>query len=261
MTEEQPPAGAYAPPLPPPDPGGWNGLRDDGRFDLGGLLSFAFKDPKALSKFLIGSVMVLLIPILGFGLIALLGYGVQTARRALGKERHPLADWDDFGSVLLDGFRAAGVFLVYVGGLLIGSGLIVGAIVLTGWLLGMAIHSGAAVAIPSSPPLIALLIMLGVILFVVAVAVKFVLTPLGLLRVAATGRFGDAFAIRDNLAVVRSHVGTWLFLLVALLLFHILSDLTILLCIIGIIPGTFWWFAVAGAAIGHTGALMKVESS
>ena len=76
---------AGTPPLPPPPDGA--AAADGGkprraaRFDLGLPLRGPVPDPNALPKFLIGSFMVLLIPLLGFGLIALSGYLLRTARR------------------------------------------------------------------------------------------------------------------------------------------------------------------------------------
>ena len=50
------------------------------RIDLGFLFGFAFRDPRAFRKWMIGCLAVLLIPFLGFGLLWLLGFAVQTAR-------------------------------------------------------------------------------------------------------------------------------------------------------------------------------------
>ena len=82
---------------------------------------------------------------------------------------------------------------------------------------------------------------------------------MGLLRLAATNRLGEAFRFNEHLTLIRGHLGTFLFLLLTLLLFHLLSEATILLCLIGIVPGTVWAFAASGAAIGHAGRLMGVR--
>ena len=47
-------------------------------------------------------------------------------------------------------------------------------------------------------------------------------------------------------------------MLLTLILFAIVSDVTFLLCLIGAIPGYFWGITAAGAAVGHTGRLMGV---
>ena len=87
-----------------------------------------------------------------------------------------------------------------------------------------------------------------------------VFVPTGILRLAATDRFADAFLIRDNLELVRQNSGTYLFLLVTLVLFDLLADASILICLVGAIPGTFWGMAASGAAIGHAGAVMGVKA-
>ena len=83
------------------------------RIDLGFLLGFAFRDPRAFRKWMIGCLAVLLIPVLGFGLLWLLGFAVQTARGALKGEEHPMPGWDAAASQLADGLRVVAVVLVY----------------------------------------------------------------------------------------------------------------------------------------------------
>lgn len=241
------------PPPPPPSGSQPPAFRPDGRFDLGGLLSFAFRDPNAVQKFLIGSLMVLLIPVL-LGFIALLGYAFRTVRRALRGEEHPLADWSDFGGILFDGLRMLGLFVVY------GAGALLAGIVLV-------LFNGLTAALGGSTGS-ALLVVISVIgavvsicIALIAALVALILLPTAILRMAQTDQFADGFLIQENFDLVRRNVGTYLFLLVSLLLFQILADLSVLLCIVGAIPGAFWGFAASGAAIGHAGTLMQVEAS
>ena len=88
-----------------------------------------------------------------------------------------------------------------------------------------------------------------------------VLIPTGILRLAATGRFADAFRVRDNLELVLKNGGTYVFLVVSLILFEMIADASILLCLVGAIPGTFWGMAAQGAALGHAGAVMGLNAN
>lgn len=80
------------------------------------LLTFPFRDAKWKEKMLIGSViafasfMVPFIPQL-----LLTGYGVQMARRMVLENAEPhLPEWDDWGTLLMDGLRVGLVRLVYL---------------------------------------------------------------------------------------------------------------------------------------------------
>ena len=256
MTENQPvpSTGEQAPPPPPPPPPAEPPAPPaaSGRFDIGYLFGFAFRDPRALSKFMIGSLMVLLIPLLGLGLFALLGFGVRTARGTMRGDEHPMPDWDDFGGLLVDGLKAVGVILGYslvaiaMGLLLLGIGVLWAAI-------GQSMGSPAVVVTSILGSITSVFFLVFAALFAKA------LIPAGIMQLAATGRFGAAFRLSDNLAWIRGSLGTYVVLLLTLILFAIVSDLTILLCLIGAIPGYFWGITAAAAAVGHTGRLIGIR--
>ena len=250
MTDDQPVPTTDEQEAPPPPPRPSPPAPE--RFNIGHLFGFAFRDPKALSKFMIGSLMVLLIPLFGLGLLALLGFGVRTARGALRGDEHPMPDWDDFGGLLFDGLKAIGVIIGYAiaAGFL---GLLLLAIGIFWVAIGESIGSAAVVVTSILGSVAAVVFLVFCILFVKA------LIPAALLQLAATGRFTTAFRFNENLAGIRESLGTYVVLLLTLILFSIISDATVLLCIVGAIPGAFWWFAVAGASIGHAGRLMGVR--
>lgn len=251
MTEDQPLLPTSEPPPPPPPPDAAPAPAKE-RFDLGHLFGFAFRDPKALSKFVIGSLMVLLIPLFGVGLLALLGFGVGTARGALRGEEHPMPDWDDFGSLLIDGLKAVGVILAYSLAVVFMALFLVSIGVF--WaMIGQSLGSPVVVATSVIGSLT------SVFFLVLAALAAKALIPVGLLQLAATGRFSAAFQLNDNVALVRGNFGAYVVLLLSLILFALVADLTFLLCLVGLIPGHFWGMTVAGAAIGHTGRLMGVR--
>ena len=247
MTEDQrvETAGEPPPPPPPTPPAAE-------RFNLGRLFGFAFQDPKALSKFVIGSLMVVLIPLFGLGLLALLGFGVRTARGALRGDEHPMPDWDDFGGILFDGLKALGVIAgyaaaaIFLGLVLVGIGAL--------WIVIGESMGSPALVITSILGSVA-----GIIFLVFCALLVKALIPAGLLQLAATGRFSAAFRVNENLGWIRDSFGTYVLMLLTLVLFSILADATVLLCIVGAIPGHFWWYTVGGATIGQTGRLMGVR--
>ena len=247
MTEDQPvlPTDGPPPPPPPTPPA-------PERFDLGGLFTFAFRDPKALSKFVIGSLMVVLIPLFGLGLLALLGFGVRTARGALRGDEHPMADWDDFGGVLLDGIKVFGVIAGYTLAAVV-MGLVLVAIGVFWALIGQSMGSPAVVATSVVGSLT------SIFFLVFAALIAKALIPAGIVQLAATGRFTAAFRVSENVGLIRANFGNYIVLLLSLILFAFIADLTVLLCLIGAIPGYFWGMTVAGAAIGRTGRLMGVR--
>ena len=247
MTEDQPVLPTDEPPPPPPP-----APPAPERFDLGGLFTFAFRDPKALSKFVIGSLMVVLIPLFGLGLLALLGFGVRTARGALRGDEHPMADWDDFGGVLLDGIKAFGVIAGYTLAAVV-MGLILVAIGVFWALIGQSMGSPAVVATSVIGSLT------SIFFLVFAALIAKALIPFGIVQLAATGRFAAAFRLNQNVGFIRANFGSYVVLLLSLILFSIIADLTIILCLVGAIPGYFWGMTVMGAAIGRTGRLMGVR--
>ena len=257
------------------------------RIDLAFLFGFAFRDPSAFRKWMMGCLAVLLIPFLGFGLLWLLGFAVQTARRAMRGEEHPMPGWGAVASQLADGLRVVAVVLVYagvvaaVGGALFLVGTLIGLVafgIVGGVLVGMAgvaMDSGVTpdvfgailpemVAVPvAGAGLLGAAIVFGLVVtgwFVLLLAgFAKALLPAGLMQLAATGRIRPAIAWVRNLRRVRSHPGTYILLLLILVLFGILANLSLSLFLVGLVPGLFWSWTASGAAIGHAGRIMGVE--
>ncbi len=257
------------------------------RIDPGFLLGFAFRDPRAFRKWMIGCLAVLLIPVLGFGLLWLLGFAVQTARGALRGEEHPMPGWGAVASQLADGLRVVLVVLVYaavvavVGGGLFLVGTLIGlvAVGIAGGVFagiaGAAMESGVApdvfgqilpemVAVPvAGAGLMGAAAVFGLVVtgwFVVLLAgFAKALLPAGLMQLAATGRIRPALGWVRNLRRIRAHPGTYILLLLILILFGILANLSLSLFLVGLVPGLFWTWTASGAAIGHAGRIMGVE--
>ena len=258
-----------------------------GRLDLGSLFGFAFRDPMAFRKWGIGCLAVLLIPFFGLGLLLLLGFAVQTARGALRGDEHPMPGWNAWASQLSDGLRAVAVVLVYgaavtaVGGALFLVSFLIGMIavgivggVFAG-VVGAVTEIGVGpdvfgeilpelVAVPvAGAGLIGAAAVFGLVVtgwFVVLLAgFTKALLPAGLMQLAATGRIRPALGWVNSLRRIRVHPGTYILLLLILVLFGILVGATVSLFLVGLVPGLFWGFTASGAAIGQAGRIMGVE--
>ena len=258
-----------------------------GRLDLGSLFGFAFRDPMAFRKWGIGCLAVLLIPVFGLGLLLLLGFAVQTARGALRGDEHPMPGWNAWASQLADGLRAVAVVLVYGAAVTI----VGGALFLVSFLIGMiavgivgGVFAGVVGAVTEIgvgpdvfgeilPELVAVpvagagligasavfgLVVTGWFVVLLAGFVK-ALLPAGLMQLAATGRIRPALGWVDSLRRIRVHPGTYILLLLILVLFGILANASVSLFLVGLVPGLFWGFTASGAAIGQAGRIMGVE--
>ncbi len=201
---------------------------------------------------MLGSIAVVLIPFFGIGLLALVGFMARTIRNGLEGREHPLADWDDLGGILMDGLRVVGVGLVWLVAAFAAGGLVFAMAAAAGGIAG-AMHSEVGGVIAALGAVVAfgfliVLILLGHVLF-----------PVALIRMMAADRFSEALRLDAILGLVGNKLRFSIYLLLTILLVEILGDLTILFCLVGIIPGTFWAFATYGVAMGHAGRAMGVE--
>jgi hypothetical protein len=71
--------------------------------DIGRAFGFAFKDPNWIKKILIGGVL-LIIPIFGWFVVG--GYSIRVMRNVISGSDLPLPEWDDFGTLFMEGLSA-----------------------------------------------------------------------------------------------------------------------------------------------------------
>ena len=71
--------------------------------DVGRAFSYPFRDPAWIKKVLIGAVL-LIIPI--FGILTLVGYGMQIMRNVVSGSDETLPEWADIGTYFVDGVKA-----------------------------------------------------------------------------------------------------------------------------------------------------------
>lgn len=80
--------------------------------DLGKAFSFPFRDSRWFSKFLLGSLfMVLAIVVVGIFILA--GYFVRVTQAAMRSDEHALPEWEDIGGMLVTGFKFIIVYVIY----------------------------------------------------------------------------------------------------------------------------------------------------
>lgn len=237
---------------PPPPPAATRPASD--RFDFSGVLALPFRDPNALNKFLLGCVAVLLIPFFGLGLFALLGYGVHTARGVLRGDEHPMPDWGaDLGGLIVDGLKTM-VLIVVHGAVAVVAGLI--PFVFGGLLIGFGENDDA----PGLMMIGALIALTALLLLILLALLAKAMIPASVTNLAATGSLASGFAFGDSLSRIRLNLGNYVLLLLTLIFISIVAEFSIVLCIVGIIPGMFWQFAASGAAIGHAGRLAGLRA-
>ncbi len=176
-----------------------------GRIDGRLALTYVFKDEGWVRKMLIGAVFALG-PIFIIGVFFLIGYLVEILRRVSAGSDEPLPEWGgNFGTYLRQGFPAAwGVFiwLIPYAAVWLGAGLAVGAL-------------GAAESI-------AVQLIFGIAMMVLANLYAAVVLPSVIGRYAAIPRFGSMFEFGQIFASIRrigvGFVAVWIVQLVILVL-------------------------------------------
>lgn len=213
--------------------------------DFGRCLSFAFEDRDWVRKILIGALFGLL-SVLLIGGFYIGGYVVRVLRRSARGEAQPLPDWDDLGAMLVDGVRAAAIYLGYVVPLL-------GIPILLAISIGaLGILSGRGEAASEAEEV---LVGLGIVaayglFFLVSLALMIYL-PAAFTRFAISDRFSSAFEIQENLAFLKRNAANYALALVVYLLANVIAQFGVLLCCVGLLPTTFWATVVLGYALGE----------
>lgn len=166
--------------------------------NLKNLLTYPFKDQKAGSKILIGSLLIfggMIIPILP--ILIVLGYMVNISKRIIdGDGQLSMPEWDTWGEYLKDGFKWFAAVTIYSIPLII--------VFTTGYFVYMFSFIGLAFLEESSAAIIfsVILPLLGVgVLFVslfigiILAFIEAIFLPASLMHVVHTGNFASAFKI------------------------------------------------------------------
>jgi hypothetical protein len=218
--------------------------------DFGRGLRFVFDDPDWVKKVLIGAGMMIL-SIFIIGSLWLMGYWVRLIRRVASGEDRPLPEWDDLGGMLVDGLKAAGVYLAHIFAFLIPvGGLALAVLILGGGMAHLTRDSEDASQALGALAGLGVMGFYGVIWVVMIVLMVYL--PAALTRFALTLRFGAGFELGENLSFIRRNLLNYVLALVLYLVGSFVAQFGVLLCCIGVFPVSFWALCLLGWGLGET---------
>ena len=223
---------------------------ESNNLDFGRAFRFVFDDPAWIKKMLIGGVMAFL-GIFIVGTLWVLGYWTRLIRRVAAGEERPLPEWEDLGGLLREGWGAAGVYGIYIAGLVLPFFVLVFGLILVGGGLAQ-VTSGAEEASEAFGALTGIGLLGFYALFLIGMTVLMVYLPAALTRHALTGRLATGFEFRENLAFIRRNLLNYALALVLYMLANFIAQFGVLACCIGVFPVSFWALCVFGWALGET---------
>jgi len=212
--------------------------------DIGKAFTFVGDDPKWVSKLAIGGGLVLAMTLLIFTVVGWLfplaiifGYLMQVTRNVIAGEQRTLPEWENWGLLMSDGFKAFGVVLILaLPILLVGLLTSVPAAVLNATSGG----EGSAAGVGLS-----LLGLLGACLLIPLSVLYALLFPIALGRYAATGNIGASLRFGELFSILRGNFVNYLliFLLTGFVTGTI-AQLGVIACVIGVFFTIFYAYLV-----------------
>ncbi len=215
--------------------------------DYGQSFSFVWKDPNWVKKVAIASVVVLVGFITaGLALIPLGGWTVAITRNVIRGEEPALAEWADFGTLIIDGLKIIVVAIVWSIPLM----LIVGCFSGVAAIAANQDQSGTFTSILS---------ILNACVSLPYGVIVGLLLPASIGEIADHGQLGQALNPANAFKLVRANPGGYIIAwLLAGIASGILSTVGVLICVIGVFPA----IAYAAALTGHLyGQAYKVAQS
>ena len=204
--------------------------------DYGQSFSFVWKDPDWIKKIAIASIVALVgLITAGLVMIPLGGWMVAIVRRVIRGEEPPLAEWADFGSLIIDGLKIVVVAIVWSIPLM----LIVGCF---STVAAVAANQDQAATFTS------ILSILNACVSLPYGVIMGLLLPASIGEIADHGQLGKALNPANAFKLVRANPGGYIIAwLLAGIASGILSTVGTLICIIGVFPA----IAYAAAMTGH----------
>jgi Protein of unknown function (DUF4013) len=209
--------------------------------DLGKAFGFVFEDEKWVSKVLLGGLF-LIIPIVNF---AVIGYMLKVAQNVAQGSPRPLPEWGEFGDHFIRGLHGIAIQIVYQLPTLIVYGVFFCVILAAGGASGSD-RSGDGVGAIG-----ALGLCLLPLIFILALAGAF-LSYVAAGRYVATNTLSEAFKFSAVIASARGNLGTWLMLLLVVILAGFVGSLGAIACGVGALFTSFYAQCVIGHALGQT---------
>ncbi len=209
--------------------------------ELGKAFGFDFDDEQWLSKILIGG-LVLLIPVIGT--LAAYGYILATARNVVMGRPRPLADWNEFGDILMKGLMW---FLISLG---YGIPLVVLILVVFfgAGLIGASLDASGG-EITSAISMVLFLSMIAFI-FIASLLVN-LLIGIATVRYVQTDSLGEAFQLGAVWSMLLAAPGTWVMLLLGSILAGIAATVGLLACGVGVLFTSIYAYGVIGHLTGQ----------
>ncbi len=208
--------------------------------DFGLAFSFPFQDEDWIKKVLIAAV-ISIIPILGQ--VVVFGWSLEIARRVIQKHPAPLADWGDFGGVLVLGLKGFVITFVYMIPIM---------------LLSAPTSIASALLDPDEMATVITILSIctGCLSLIYGILMAFVL-PAAYGQLASTDSIGSAFRLGRIVELVRAAPAAYLMVILGLIIVGILAPLGVILCFVGV----FATMAYAAAVQGHLYGQAFVEAS
>ena len=210
--------------------------------NYGDAFTFIFKDKDWLKKLGIASAFGLLVPLL-VGMIPLMGWGVEIARRVIRGDEEILPGWSDLGSILKDGLKAFGVYAIWSAPIWLLSMIMSGAGAAAGILSD---DSGMAAA---SVSMLSLCVSLFSFLYGIVMSLLLV-GAFGIL--AADGEFSKALNPVNAYNRLKANLGDHILtVIIASIGSSLAAVLGVILCVIGVVIGMAYGFALIGHLYGQ----------
>lgn len=212
--------------------------------DIGKAFAFVFDDDQWITKILIGAGIlllgtlfswVLLIPlILAFAILS--GYMVEIMRRVMRGQMDGLPEWNDWGKLIADGFKAIIIGLVYA---------------LPAIIVSLCLGVPAGLLAEEAEGLSVTLNLLTSCLTILWSIFVSILLPAATAFWVARDDLSAAFRFGEVIAFVRNNLSTYLITFVMMLVANIVGGLGTIVCGVGVLVTLPYSYMVTGHLYGQ----------
>ncbi|MBV9494970.1 MAG: DUF4013 domain-containing protein [Acidobacteria bacterium] len=240
-----PPPPPVEPPYLPPPPA----APQYPQYDFARPFTFAFEDPRWMTKVAIGGLFYLAAFFL-VGAFFILGYCARLTRNVIENQPRPLPEWDDLGEYLSEGLSLFGVCLLYS----------LPMIAIFGFFFVPAILMSASSG--RNDLMEAMSGGMFTVVWCLMVPISLALSlwlPGALLFAVVERRFGAAFEFSRIWGFIRANLGNYLLAYVVYLVARTVAGFGFILCCIGVLFTGFLAMVVTTAAFAQTYRLARTR--